>query len=1138
MNYSLNFLQLAATDLSNHLGCSHLTQLNRKAAKGELTKPFRNDPSLEVLEQRGREHEAAFVKHLEKKKLTIANLQNQSLERVIDSMKKGIDVLVQARLEGGQWMGNADVLLKVPGKSTFGNWSYEVYDTKLSQTTRAGAILQLCLYTDLLETIQGAPALKMYVVKPSDDFKPEDYFYSEFQAYYKLVKKNLEQIMAGPDIDTYPEPVQHCDICNWWPVCNKKRHDDDYLSLVAGIRALHIEELKKQRIHTLEVFANAPDIEIPERGNKETFLRKQQQAKIQSKGRSQGQLLYELLPIEKDRGLNRLPEPNSGDIYFDIEGDAFYPEGGLEYMLGYAFNVNGAINYKKHWAISRLEEKRAFESFMNFAVNRWRQFPNLHIYHFAPYEPTSIKRLASMHAVFEQEVDELLRADRFVDLHAIFKEALLASVENYSLKTLEGFTTYTRKIDLHDASVARKNVECALELNDFTSLAKETLEIVESYNEDDCLATEALHTWLEDLRASLLSKGCDFQRPVPPPQEPNEDLKKREIRSRALFASLTKDLPEDRLIWTDEHKARWLLAHQVDYFRREDKTAWWEHFRIHKLEHEELLDERKAVTGLQFIEALPLRPKERTLIHKYRYPSQEIGLSIGDKLIVINSQDETNKIGREIGSVESISLEDNTINIRKRTDATEIHPPSLHAYDRIDPGTLWTSLMNLAEKIDEDGLDRKFSFQASKDLLMKRKPKLLDGKEGAELLSGESVANGAIRIALNLDKSILPIQGPPGAGKTYTGAKMIIELIKAKKKIGVTAISHRVITTLFEKVKELSEKENFKVRFAHKVTNKMDYMPEWVEQIKESKKVLDAINLGAIVGGTAWLWCSDDFSETVDYLFIDEAGQMSLSQALAASRAARNIVLLGDPQQLEQPQRGSHPEGSDVAALTYLLEGSQTMPKSKGLFLDVTYRMHPKVSRFTSEMFYERKLKSLPGLEKQIISGGTLFDGAGLFHVPVSHTGNQNSSDHEVETISKIVAHLLQSAHWTDAESKTRKIAVDDILIVAPYNAQVAALIEEIPGVQIGTVDKFQGKEAPVVIYSMTSSTVQDAPRGMTFLFSPNRLNVATSRAKSTCILVSSPRILEPECHSIQQMKWANSLCRFKELATTVQDLK
>jgi predicted RecB family nuclease len=1131
MDFRSDKFYLAATDLSNHLSCTHLTQLNRKVALSELKKPYRKDPSLEILAQRGREHEAAYVEHLKKKNLSVVNLQNQPASATLDSMAKGVDVIVQARLEHEQWMGYSDILLKVSGKSKFGDWSYEVCDTKLAQNTRAGSILQLCLYTDMLAVMQEFVPEKMYIIRPVENFVADEYFYADFQAYYRLVKKNLTEVMAGAPLEIYPAPVDHCDVCNWWTICDKKRHDDDYLSLVAGIRTLQIEELQKQDIQTLEAFAKAEKIENPARGNKETFLRKQSQAKVQLQGRTLDQLVHELLPIEKDRGLNRLPEPNAGDIYFDIEGDPFFADGGLEYMLGYAFKENDSLVYKNIWATNRLEEKRAFEAFMKIVTERWKKFPNLHIYHFAPYEPSAIKRLASVHAVCEEEVDELLRAEKFVDLHAVFKEALLASVERYSLKTLERFTKYVRKIDLADASVARKNVECALELNDFNSLAKETIENVALYNEDDCLATEALHVWLEELRAKCISEGKEFQRPAQKSPEPNEELNKQEIRSRALFKALTDNLPEDRTTWTAEQNAKWLLAHQIDYFRREDKTTWWEHFRVHKMEHEDLLDERKAIADLQFVKVLPPKPKEKLPTHQYRYPPQEIGISAGDKLIAINSQSEEDKIGKEIGTVESVSLENNTINIKKKGSAVDVHPSAVHVYDRIDPGSLWTSLMNLAMKVDDEGLAHRESYRASKDLLMNRKPQLLDGKEGADVLPNEDVVDAAIRLALNLNRSILPIQGPPGTGKTHTGARMIIELVKAKKKIGVTAISHRVITTLLEKVKQLSDQENFKISFAHKVSAKMDHIPEWVIQLEKTQKVLDAIDQGSVVGGTAWLWSDDDLSEKLDYLFIDEAGQMSMSQALAASRAAKNIVLLGDPQQLEQPQRGAHPEGSDVAALTYLLEGNPTMPEGKGLFLGVTRRIHPNISKFTSELFYENKLTSLAGLEKQVVSGGTDFDGAGLFFVPFVHYGNQNSALEEVQKISAIVEGLLKNGKWTDSKSVTRNLTKEDILIVAPYNAQVAALIAKIPGVQIGTVDKFQGKEAPIVIYSMTSSSIQDAPRGMTFLFSPNRLNVATSRAKSVCIMVASPLLLEPECKTIDQMRWANGICRFVELS-------
>jgi predicted RecB family nuclease len=1128
MNQKDNSFGLSATDLSNHLSCAHLTQLNKKFVLGELKKPYRNDPSLEVLEQRGREHEAAYVESLKKKGLKIVTLTMQPLEATLKAMREGIDVIVQARLEDGSWMGYSDILLKVNGESKFGKWSYEVQDTKLAQNTKAATILQLCLYSDLLSILQSSVPEKMYVVKPGEDFPTEEYRFAEFSAYYRQTKRNFENVMAGFELATYPDPVDHCGICRWWSVCDKKRHDDDHLSLVAGIRTMQIEELQKQSIDSLEKFANAAKIEKPERGNKESFLRKQEQAKVQLDGRIKTQLTYKLLPIEAGRGLNRLPKPNAGDIYFDIEGDVFYPDGGLEYLLGFAFHEKkGTPTYQKFWSIDRGEEKKAFVAFMEFVVARWKKNPNLYIYHFAPYEQATIKRLARVHAVYEKEIDELLRSERFIDLHAVFKEALLASVERYSLKDLEKFTKYTRKVELHDASIARRSVEVALELNEFKTLPKVTLEITEGYNEDDCLATEALHVWLENLRTELIAKGHEFQRPLPAEPEAGENVRQLEVRAQAIFNSLTKKLPEDRTLWTDEHKALWLLAHQVDYFRREDKSAWWEYYRIHDLEYEELLDERKAIAGLQFVKELPKVGKERNVTHQYKFPPQEISIDEGDKIIEVK--------GEEIGIVKSISLENNTIDIKKTAKAIQIHPVSVHASDVVSPGILATALMDIANDIDESDLGHTWPHHAAKDLLMKRKPKFVDGTEGAEILKGEDATKAALRIAANLDRSVFAIQGPPGAGKTYIGARMIIALASAGKKVGVTAVSHKVIRNLFDEVIELAAQQKAKISLVHKPPkDKQAFSFEVVEEAKNNVAALTAVESKKVVGGTAWLWADDNSREVLDYLFVDEAGQMSLSQVLAASRAAKNLILLGDPQQLEQPQKGSHPEGSDVAALTYLLDGHATMPLGKGLFLNQTRRLHPTICEFTSTLFYEGRLKSFDGTEKQVITGNTPFDGAGLFYVQVEHRGNQFRSLEEVNMILTITSKLLSTGKWTDKEGKVRPLTKEDILIVAPYNAQVAALIEKLPDFRIGTVDKFQGQEAPVVIYSMAASTVEEAPRGISFLFNPNRLNVATSRAKSVCILVASPKLMEPDCKSIDQMKWANAMCAFIEMAKKV----
>lgn len=1127
MNYSSNSLTLAATDLSNHLSCAHLTQLERKAALKEIDKPNWRDPSLDVLIQRGHEHEVAYVEFLSKKGLRVVNLNGQPAEKVTEAMASGTDVIVQAQMQDGHWSGHADILMKVLGESKFGNWMYEVQDTKLAQNTRAATILQLCLYTNLLSILQGSSPEKMHVVKPGHNFPSEEYRFAEFQAYYRLVKKNFEQVMSGPELFTYPDPTEHCNICKWWQVCDKKRHDDDHLSLVAGIRSLHIIELQQQKIQTLEQFAKTEKLEKPTRGNQETFIRKQSQAKIQLEGRSQNSLLHRTLPIEAGRGLNRLPEPNDGDIYFDIEGDAFYQEGGLEYVLGYAYKEKDSLVYSRIWSTNRVEEKKAFEHFMQFLTERWKRFPKMYIYHFAPYEPSAVKRLARVHAVYEKEVDDLLRAERFIDLHSVFKEALLASVESYSLKELEKFTRYTRKVVLHDASVARKSIEVALELNDFKSVSKEAIQIVEDYNEDDCLATEALHKWLESLRAILIKSGNEFQRPELKTGEANENVQQLDTRSAAIFKALASQLPEERATWNDEQQVLWLLAHQIEYFRREDKSAWWEYFRVHELEYEDLLDERKAITGLQFIGELPKDKGERNVTHRYRYPPQELSIDEDDDLVEVK--------GEGVGSVKAISLETFTIDIKKTGKTADVHPISVHVKDVVRAGSLETSLLDLASDVTEYGLAHTWPDHAAKDLLMRRNPKLSDGTEGAFTNEGEDTVGAAIRIALTLDRSYLAIQGPPGSGKTYTGARMIIELIKAGKKVGITAVSHKVIRNLSLAIIREAKKLNYSIGFVHKVNETSANCPDEITEVKsKSDKVIASLAQGKVGCGTAWLWAESNSRERLDYLFVDEAGQMSLSHVLAASRAAKNLILLGDPQQLEQPQKGAHPEGSDVAALAYLLEGHPTMPEGRGLFLGITRRLHPDICRFTSEIFYEGKLRSLPGLEKQVISGNTPFDGSGLFYVPVDHKGNQSKSKEEVDAIGNMVTKLLAGGQWTDEKGKTQPLQKEHILIVVPFNAQVSALRERLPGVEIGTVDKFQGQEAPVVIYSMTSSTVEDAPHGMSFLFSPNRLNVATSRAKCICILVANYGLLQPDCRTIDQMQWANALCRYEELSKEV----
>jgi hypothetical protein len=404
---------------------------------------------------------------------------------------------------------------------------------------------------------------------------------------------------------------------------------------------------------------------------------------------------------------------------------------------------------------------------------------------------------------------------------------------------------------------------------------------------------------------------------------------------------------------------------------------------------------------------------------------------------------------------------------------------------------------------------------------------------------GEQVIDAARRLVLALEESVLPLQGPPGAGKTYTGARMIVALLRAGRKIGITANSHKVIANLLREVCRAAAEHGVDVRAIQKADAPEVCDHPQVVRAETNDAVVSALanDEANLAAGTAWLWARSEMRQTVDHLFIDEAGQVSLANAVAVAPAANSIVLLGDPQQLNQPLQGVHPPGAGASALGHLLGGEATIPPDRGLFLETTWRLHPDVCRFTSEAFYDGKLASEPHLAAQSVKSPSL-GGAGLSFVPVPHEGNDNSSEEEARFVAQLACDLVDgTATWVDQHGRERKISWEDVLIVAPYNAQVGAIQRLLPQARVGTVDKFQGQEAPISIYSMATSSPEEAPRGMTFLYSRHRLNVATSRARCIAVLVCSPDLLQVQARTPEQMRLANALCQFVEHARTLSPL-
>ncbi|MGA9730092.1 MAG: TM0106 family RecB-like putative nuclease [Candidatus Acidiferrales bacterium] len=1130
-------IRLSATDASNHLACRHLTSLDLSVARGSRAAPKWRSPDLAVVQQLGARHEEAYLHSLLDQTLSFADLrelrdENASLLATDKFMRDGADVIAQGSMAIGRWFGRPDVLRKVSRPSRLGNWSYEVYDCKLTRETKAATILQLSLYSELLAETQGAAPEFMHVVLPGTTFVLQPYRVEEYSAYYRYVKARLESACDSEHREeTYPEPCAHCDVCRWFRECDARRRGDDHLSLVAGITRLQRNELTSWKTDTMTKLASLPVplAQKPTHGSREGLERVREQARVQVEGRTQGLSIHEPLPISDQMGFCNLPEPSTGDMFVDLEGDRYVGNSGHEYLFGFAWlNHCQQHPYERRWAFSATDEKRGFEWIVDEVMQRWKDHPAMHVYHFGAYEPTAFKRLMGTYATREDEIDRMLRAGLFVDLHSVLKQALRASVEEYSLKALEAFHKYERTIPLATSREAMRRIEHSLELGRQSELPENVLTALEGYNKDDCLSTASLRDWMEAERQKLLDQGVVISRPVLRDGAPSEAVDERQKKVEVLVAQLVSGISPDPLNRSEEEQARWILAQLLDWHRRENKATWWEGFRLAALDDQALMEERSAVAGLRFAKRLAIDGKIPT--DRYTFDKQETEVRLDKDLY---------QRGEKFGSVIAIDVVNRTIDVKKTRKTAELHPTGLYMWDR-PPSVLSHegALLRIGEWVRDNGIDQAGNHRAARDLLLRKPPRLLRGETLMPRV-GEETKRLASRVAGALDDSVYAIQGPPGAGKTYTGARMICKLVLQGKRVGITALSHNVIHLLLEEVIDAAQEEKIDgVRCMEKVNEVSDDDPaEGIIIVTNNEAPLGALRSGAanVVGGTSWLWTRPEYFDVLDALFIDEAGQMSLADVLAVSQAAKNLILIGDPQQLDRPLKGSHPDGAEKSALQHLLGQHKTIPSQVGLLLPETWRMHPNICGFTSQMFYEGRLGSREVLRNRVLDGHDSFSGAGLWFVPVAHEGNCNSSAEEVEVVARIVQSLLRpEVKWFYGIGNSRPLTLNDILIVAPYNAQVADLSARLPGARVGTVDKFQGQEAPVVVYSLTTSSPEEAPRGMEFLYSLNRLNVATSRAMSNVILVGSPRLFEPECRSPRQMQLANALCRYLELATAV----
>ena len=978
-------VHLTPTQLAVHLACPHLTQLERQRREGLLQIDFIPDPRLEALRERGLQHEQAYVETLRREGRSVCDLRDERDPAATRrAMECGFGAIVQATLRNEVFSGIADVLLRVDATtSSLPGYAYEPADTKLSLETKSGTILQLCTYAELLQSMQGVAPNRIHVITPLGQ---ETYRTAQFAAYYRLTRTRLQAaVTATPPPSTYPHPVAHCDICIYWRHCDRHRRDDDHPSLIAAIRNAQVREFQQQGLSTVAVIAQREGRlpARPARGAVDTYERLGQQARLQVVSRGADVPHVEALALGPGRGLVRLPEPSTGDIFLDFEGDPFVSPHGLEYLTGVCTRgEKGEIEFNQQWALHAGQEKAAFEAFVDFALVRVQQHPGTHVYHFGAYEPAALKRLAARHATRGAELDQLLRGLRFVDLHVVVREGFRIGVERYGLKELEALHGFQRRLDLRDAAVARRDLELALELGGIDAIGDETRGRVAVYNGDDCLSTESLRGWLERQRDEALARGENIARPALGELAASEEVSARDQRIETLRRALLQGLPSDPEARTPDEKARALLAAMLGYYRQEGKNAWWEFFRLRDLPNDEHLDEREMLGGLEFVERLPKQGRERNARCRFRFPPQETAIDVGHNVVwpVFTSPGQEPDTYK--AKVEEFDLSGRTVVFSVSEKAMASPPTTVFRDPVVSAKALEDALLAFAEHVRDNGFEHTGPYAAASELLLARPPRRATGIGEALRRADEDAGQALVRLCSELDGGVLPVQGPPGAGKTTQGAQAILALAAAGKRVGITAVSHKVIDNLLVAVRKADNAASppQRLRLVHKDDEREAV--DGIEFATSTSAALDRIAPGTIVGGTAWLWAHPDAIGRLDVLVIDEAGQMALAQALAAARAAGNLVLLGDPQQLEQPTRGAHEDGADVAALVHLLGPTQaTLRTEQGLFLDRTHRLHPAVCTFTSEAYYEGRLLSNPGLERQRIDGATPFAGSGLFLV-------------------------------------------------------------------------------------------------------------------------------------------------------------
>jgi uncharacterized protein len=1294
MKYFNGVYTISATDLAKALACQHTTKLTLERLDDRIQIIKYDDPQSKMLQEMGLDYEKDYLLQQireGKQVATVSSTQSQEdlqiqgitvYSTIEEALAAKPDIIYQAQLKK-EIEPNFILLGKIDFLELQNDGSYIVIDTKLSKITKATSVLQIAMYSELIEHYTNVKPFRMAIQKYDGN---RDWFIcDEYIHYYEYKKRELinaikqyendsRQVEPGERVYAeVPDEIEYCGMCDFKSICDSKRELDRNLRLVAGMSKADAENFREDGIdrmddvatHSLEVIEATANRRPVRLLDKMKSLVKQASLQVQTEQnqmQSSTEVAHEYKTSEELEGLNALPEPHPDDVFLDFEKEKISVDEGLIYLTGYIHNYT----YTAYWAEDYEEEKTAFYNLVNVLkeITGWTpgmeyldtsemdkvennnkrfvpckvMYSGPHIYAYSHAEQTALNKLSQKYG--EKEfVSFLKKAKVIVDLRAIVTKSMFLGLRGYGLKEVEKYmfnrNRFTRNVDLLLALKSRIAIETALgnkvELyklkytDPITNTEISTKDIVQEYNHDDCRSLVVLRDMLnEDFteRSTIdnLSRPewtvNEVNKNFNDPNNPRYDKDKLKLL-KEVFEPKEDD---------DDNPLHRLLYSSLDFYDKEMRADW---YKFAELEIRDPYDLRKHEGVLCYHLENPVfndAEKIATVIYKKQdcdfvgkpFVSYGKGFSKikGHVLSINHNYDVTN----ELIEVE-LKLDDESYSIIQREGIPDI---LMESESRISTDMKMRQLLGIIDeykKIFVDG-EEDFSpkFPLAHKYLHRMNTEFVPGYDPSQINDQMTASDILNEKVSNMNKSLITLQGPPGTGKSFCIKKLVAHLIKAKPdvRIAITAHGHAILHSLANSIiKELVD-SNISASIVQKVST--DYrivngeesitaQSEDNAHVVQYSRIKDSTNepqndhasFPQITMGTNFFIGKEQYNQVFDYVIIEEAGQMSLVDTLVVADSGKNLIMVGDQNQLKSPIKRKDHNGAELSGLEYYVSEA-IVPKEKGVFIPITRRMHPEICTFVSKMYYESRLTSYELLLDNKIESAredALFTGSGLRHIPVEHDGRSSKSEEEVQVLKSILKELFHPDYQYDynGSDTSKRITLKDVMIITPFNRQREAIIkmlvdlerdalmqiqngqsiidtlEEIRAfrkntkinfrvranrdkrdeydsqfqqivenygeymyslIKPGTVDGYQGQEAPIVLYSTVCSDIEHAPRGMEFIFSPNRFNVSVSRAKALFVMIGSPKLFEVQCKKPEQMKLANAFCFYKTIAQKI----